>query len=121
MLLIVRYSILKPTTACLALFCFLLLLLSTHTNEPLPLFSSCLPLYMLDVICILVAMRFFSVLFVLFVAFLLSTTAFSSLLRHPAPQFSAKAVVGEKFEDLSLADYEGKWVVLFFYPFDWTV
>lgn len=39
---------------------------------------------------------------------------------QPAPQFSAKAVVGKDFKKVSLADYKGKWVVLFFYPLDFT-
>lgn len=41
---------------------------------------------------------------------------------QPAPEFTGKAVVdrGENFKDISLADYKGKWVVLFFYPLDFT-
>ncbi|MBI1909209.1 MAG: peroxiredoxin [Deltaproteobacteria bacterium] len=37
-----------------------------------------------------------------------------------APEFTAEAVVGEEFKKISLADYKGKWVVLFFYPLDFT-
>ena len=38
-----------------------------------------------------------------------------------APQFKATAcMANEKFDSLSLTDYRGKWVVLFFYPFDFT-
>eukprot|EP00941_MAST-03F_sp_MAST-3F-sp1_P002680 g2680.t1 len=40
--------------------------------------------------------------------------------RVRAPNFDALAVVDEKFERLRLSDYEGKWLVLFFYPFDFT-
>ena len=41
--------------------------------------------------------------------------------RRKAPEFTATAVMpNEKFEPLSLADYKGKWTVLFFYPFDFT-
>lgn len=41
--------------------------------------------------------------------------------RKMAPLFEANAVMpSEKFEQLSLADYRGKWIVLFFYPFDFT-
>lgn len=39
-----------------------------------------------------------------------------------APDFSLKAVqngTGE-FKDIKLSDYKGKWVVLFFYPLDFT-
>ncbi len=39
---------------------------------------------------------------------------------QPAPNFTVKGLVGEKIQDVSLDDYEGKWVVLFFYPGDFT-
>nr|XP_033780106.1 peroxiredoxin-2 [Geotrypetes seraphini] len=38
----------------------------------------------------------------------------------PAPDFHATAVVNGEFKDLSLSDYRGKYVVLFFYPLDFT-
>jgi len=39
-----------------------------------------------------------------------------------APTFAAQALVGREFRDVSLKQYldEGKWVVLFFYPKDFT-
>ena len=38
-----------------------------------------------------------------------------------APEFRAPAVWGKgEVRDLSLSDYRGKWVVLFFYPLDFT-
>lgn len=37
-----------------------------------------------------------------------------------APGFSAMAVVGKQFKKVSLNDYKGKYVVLFFYPLDFT-
>jgi peroxiredoxin (alkyl hydroperoxide reductase subunit C) len=38
-----------------------------------------------------------------------------------APEFTLPAVVGNgDFKDVSLADYRGKFVVLFFYPLDFT-
>jgi alkyl hydroperoxide reductase subunit AhpC len=37
-----------------------------------------------------------------------------------APDFTAEAVVGSEFKSLKLSDYRGKWVVLFFYPLDFT-
>jgi peroxiredoxin len=42
--------------------------------------------------------------------------------REVAPDFSATAVVGDKFQTVSLKQYldAGKWMVLFFYPFDFT-
>lgn len=40
---------------------------------------------------------------------------------QPAPQFKAKAVFdGGEIREISLEDYKGKWVVLFFYPLDFT-
>lgn len=43
--------------------------------------------------------------------------------RNAAPKFSAMAVINEKFERISLQQYldDKKWVVLLFYPFDFTV
>ncbi|MSR31900.1 MAG: peroxiredoxin [Gemmataceae bacterium] len=38
----------------------------------------------------------------------------------PAPDFCAKALVGEEFKDIKLSDYRGKHVVLYFYPLDFT-
>lgn len=37
-----------------------------------------------------------------------------------APEFKAKAYVSGQFKDVSLKDYQGKWVCLFFYPLDFT-
>jgi alkyl hydroperoxide reductase subunit AhpC len=37
-----------------------------------------------------------------------------------APDFSAKAVADEQFEDIKLAQYRGRYVCLFFYPLDFT-
>jgi len=38
----------------------------------------------------------------------------------PAPKFKGTAVVNGAFKDISLEDYKGKYVVLFFYPLDFT-
>jgi peroxiredoxin (alkyl hydroperoxide reductase subunit C) len=43
-----------------------------------------------------------------------------SLVQKNAPDFKGKAVVGHEFRDLSLSQYKGKWVILFFYPLDFT-
>ncbi|MFN4261596.1 MAG: peroxiredoxin [Gemmataceae bacterium] len=43
-----------------------------------------------------------------------------SLVQKMAPEFTAKAVVGDEFKDVKLSDYRGKYVVLFFYPLDFT-
>jgi len=37
-----------------------------------------------------------------------------------APPFTLDAVVNLEFKKISLSDYKGKWVVLFFYPADFT-
>jgi peroxiredoxin (alkyl hydroperoxide reductase subunit C) len=38
----------------------------------------------------------------------------------PAPDFEANAFVGKGFKPIKLSDYKGKWVVLCFYPGDFT-
>ena len=37
-----------------------------------------------------------------------------------APDFTATAVVDQEFKEISLSQYKGKYVVLFFYPLDFT-
>lgn len=39
-------------------------------------------------------------------------------LNKPAPQFAGTAVVNGEFKEISLDQYKGKYVVLFFYPLD---
>jgi len=39
---------------------------------------------------------------------------------QPAPDFTATAVVDQEFKTIKLSDYRGKYVVLFFYPLDFT-
>src|SRR5436309_846835 len=41
-------------------------------------------------------------------------------VQKPAPDFTATAVVNEEFKEVKLSDYKGKYVVLFFYPLDFT-
>ena len=41
-------------------------------------------------------------------------------VREAAPTFAGKAVVNGAIKDLSLGDYKGKYVVLLFYPLDFT-
>ena len=44
-----------------------------------------------------------------------------SLVQKHAPDFKATAVLPDgSFKDIKLSDYKGKWVVLFFYPLDFT-
>jgi len=38
----------------------------------------------------------------------------------PAPNFKEAAVVGTEFKEVSLSDYKGRYVVLLFYPLDFT-
>ncbi|XP_029669763.1 peroxiredoxin-like [Formica exsecta] len=41
-------------------------------------------------------------------------------IQKPAPEFSGTAVVKGDFKEIKLSDYKGKYVVLFFYPLDFT-
>ncbi|PJZ75382.1 peroxiredoxin [Leptospira neocaledonica] len=37
-----------------------------------------------------------------------------------APDFKAEAVIGQQIKEIKLSEYKGKWVVLFFWPLDFT-
>ena len=39
---------------------------------------------------------------------------------RPAPEFTAQALVGRDFRTIRLQDYRGSWVLLLFYPLDFT-
>jgi NADH-dependent peroxiredoxin subunit C len=39
---------------------------------------------------------------------------------RPAPGFDVEALVGDQITRVALSDYRGRWVVLFFYPGDFT-
>ena len=41
-------------------------------------------------------------------------------IQKPAPDFTAEAVTGLEFTDVKLSALKGKYVVLFFYPLDFT-
>ncbi len=41
-------------------------------------------------------------------------------VQQTAPEFTAQAVIGNSFKEIKLSDYRGKYVVLFFYPLDFT-
>ena len=44
-----------------------------------------------------------------------------TLVSKPAPEFEAQAVMPDgSFKQIKLSDYKGKYVVLFFYPLDFT-
>ncbi|WIV13010.1 peroxiredoxin [Proteiniborus sp. MB09-C3] len=44
------------------------------------------------------------------------------IVGRPAPEFTMPAVMinGEDFGEVKLNDYKGKWLVMFFYPLDFT-
>ena len=45
----------------------------------------------------------------------------SVLVQKPAPDFKAQAVMPDgSFKEVTLADYKGKYILLFFYPLDFT-
>lgn len=41
-------------------------------------------------------------------------------VQKPAPDFTATAVIGGEFKKVALSQYKGKYVLLFFYPLDFT-
>ncbi len=42
------------------------------------------------------------------------------IINEKAPEFTEKAFVNNDIKTISLKDYKGKWVILFFYPADFT-
>ena len=44
----------------------------------------------------------------------------TAFVTKPAPEFTADAVVDGEFKSIRLSDYRGKYVVLFFYPLNFT-
>ncbi|KIY21498.1 alkyl hydroperoxide reductase [Mesobacillus subterraneus] len=45
---------------------------------------------------------------------------FCANLDDQAPLFSAEAIIDGDIKKMNLEDYRGKWVILFFYPSDFT-
>lgn len=43
-----------------------------------------------------------------------------AMVGKPAPDFAAQAYFGGKAQEVKLSDHRGKWVVLCFYPADFT-
>ena len=41
-------------------------------------------------------------------------------INQKAPEFYAKAFYENRIKNIKLGDYKGKWVILFFYPADFT-
>ncbi|KAG9275519.1 thioredoxin-dependent peroxide reductase, mitochondrial [Astyanax mexicanus] len=52
--------------------------------------------------------------------FSISTTKWAPAVTQHAPHFKGTAVHNGEFKDISLDDYKGKYLVLFFYPLDFT-
>ena len=50
----------------------------------------------------------------------LSSRVLQAQVQKPAPDFTAQAVVNGQFKEVSLSDYKGKYVVVYFYPLDFT-
>jgi hypothetical protein len=45
---------------------------------------------------------------------------FQARVGKPAPDFELSAFVGTGFKNIKLSDYKGKWIVVCFYPGDFT-
>jgi len=52
--------------------------------------------------------------------FVVSSFLSSPRVQAPAPDFGGIAVINNDFKEIKLNDYKGKFVVLFFYPLDFT-
>ncbi|XP_066253394.1 peroxiredoxin-2-like [Euwallacea similis] len=50
----------------------------------------------------------------------LSSSFLAPRVQEPAPNFSGTAVISSNFKKIQLSDYKGKYVVLAFYPLDFT-
>lgn len=50
----------------------------------------------------------------------LEVQATTARLGHQAPDFEATAYANGEFKTIKSADFKGKWVILFFYPADFT-
>jgi len=44
----------------------------------------------------------------------------ATLVGQKAPNFKGQALVKGEIKEVKLEDYKGKWLVLFFYPLDFT-
>ena len=42
------------------------------------------------------------------------------MVGHAAPDFEANVFINGGFQTMKLSDYKGKWIVLCFYPGDFT-
>ncbi|XP_055384831.1 peroxiredoxin-2 [Condylostylus longicornis] len=48
------------------------------------------------------------------------TAWYAAKVQQPAPDFKGLAVVDKDFKEIQLSDYKGRYLVLFFYPLDFT-
>ena len=49
-----------------------------------------------------------------------TSSLLAAQVQKPAPAFKAQAVVDGQFKEVSLEDYKGKYLVVYFYPLDFT-
>nr|BAH70682.1 ACYPI003947 [Acyrthosiphon pisum] len=49
-----------------------------------------------------------------------SSPVFNIKVQEAAPQFEGKAIIDGQIKDIKLSDFAGKYLVLFFYPLDFT-
>ena len=49
-----------------------------------------------------------------------TSSLLAAQVQKPAPAFKAQAVVAGQFKEVSLEDYKGKYLVVYFYPLDFT-
>ncbi len=61
--------------------------------------------------CLIASMRFYSIK-------TKTSNMSQTFIGKPAPDFKGTAVVNGEFKEISLADYKGKYLVVFFYPLD---
>lgn len=52
--------------------------------------------------------------------FHMKNRSYAPFVTQPAPNFKSTAVVDGQFKDIQLEDFKGKYLVLFFYPLDFT-
>uniref|UniRef100_A0A673I3G6 Thioredoxin-dependent peroxide reductase, mitochondrial n=1 Tax=Sinocyclocheilus rhinocerous TaxID=307959 RepID=A0A673I3G6_9TELE len=52
--------------------------------------------------------------------FSISSARWAPAVTQPAPHFKGTAVLNGEFKEISLEDFKGKYLVLFFYPLDFT-
>lgn len=55
---------------------------------------------------------------IIFLCFLASSSVANVKVQAQAPNFEGKAIVNGEIKNISLTDFAGKYLVLFFYPLD---